>query len=165
MKMTMSNFVIVFSDCWNWYRAHRYSPRRVTNCTKFLQIVTNWKMKTSVDDDSKKSCSDKYCWSKVDGSDDIIRDLRDVLYNGLASGTVYSFQRMQKRINDLILLFHCSSVCIVRRYPPRIIGHQQDVVCQSHDKCDEAIVRLHSRKFCCFFSPQNWRIFLIIFDI
>lgn len=64
---------------------------------KLYKVLANtkWKIKTSVDDDNKKSCSEKYCLSKLGGIDSIIRDLRDVLYNVLASdyinGTNYNF--------------------------------------------------------------------------
>lgn len=54
---------------------------------KLYKILPNtlWKIKTSLEDDCTKSCSDKYCLSKLGGIDDIIENFRDAVYNILAT--------------------------------------------------------------------------------
>lgn len=54
---------------------------------KLYRILPNtlWKIKTSLEDDSRKSCSDKYCLSKLGGIDDIIENFKDAVYNILAT--------------------------------------------------------------------------------
>lgn len=54
---------------------------------KLYKILSNtlWKIKTALEDDSRKSCSDKYCLSKLGGIDDIIGNLKDAVYNILAT--------------------------------------------------------------------------------
>lgn len=54
---------------------------------KLFKVLSNtkWKIHTPQSEEKKKSCCEKYCLSKLGGVDNIICDLKDVMYNVLAS--------------------------------------------------------------------------------
>ena len=67
---------------------------------KLYKILSNtkWKIHTPQNEERKKSCCEKYCLSKLGGIDNIICDLKDVMYNVLASdyikGNVLNLERL-----------------------------------------------------------------------